>query len=284
MVNVLINTYVTKFPKNVRRNWKQHLEKVFDDGLLNHGELTERAISLKSGVALCRKNTRNIDLVSGKQIKHGLVKSTPSGNRRQAWIGNKTIGSAEVLAVTTDQLCKLQHFFHFPSKDFAKKSKNWWDQEYVNIKGNAFSIYFNKDGTLDKDCFASHYEVNFDELCEIAKIVTKEFEKEQRDKENKKLILLRKKVIESIDKQIKLIHNLKNGITDPKNNTRYWFWHDNETGEVRCHMLYKNKNILPIITEDKYDCMMPGTLKRAEQFFRITKRAVRAGEFDKIFG
>ena len=40
-------------------------------GLINIGEVAEQAISIGSNVALCSKNTPEIDLVSGKQIKHG---------------------------------------------------------------------------------------------------------------------------------------------------------------------------------------------------------------------
>ena len=41
--------------------------------LINVGELAEQAISKKSGVAMCSKNTANIDLVSGVQIKYSTV-------------------------------------------------------------------------------------------------------------------------------------------------------------------------------------------------------------------
>jgi hypothetical protein len=41
--------------------------------LINHGELAERAISVQSGVQMCEKNTPNIDLVTGKQVKSAIV-------------------------------------------------------------------------------------------------------------------------------------------------------------------------------------------------------------------
>ena len=58
------------------------LEEAFDifsnQNLIDVGELAEKAISKKSGVAQCDKNTPGIDLVSGKQIKHG--QTNPDGN------------------------------------------------------------------------------------------------------------------------------------------------------------------------------------------------------------
>ena len=49
--------------------------------LINVGELAEQAISKKSGVAMCDKNTANIDLVSGVQIKYSTVKMPASSDR-----------------------------------------------------------------------------------------------------------------------------------------------------------------------------------------------------------
>ena len=89
MSNILLETVFGSQLKN-----KYTLEEAFEifseQNLIEIGELAEKAISKKSGVAQCDKNTPEIDLVSGKQIKH--AQTNPNGNNRtclNAWFAIK---------------------------------------------------------------------------------------------------------------------------------------------------------------------------------------------------
>jgi hypothetical protein len=124
--------------------------------LLNIGELAERAISVQSGVDMCDKNTPNIDLVTGKQIKHATVKKGANSKYYKAYISINT--DAPILCVITNPVVGEQYFLHIPYSAFS------------HLTGSCISIYFGTDG---KTIAASHwwnYEVDsFEELCELAK-------------------------------------------------------------------------------------------------------------------
>ena len=123
--------------------------------LLNIGELAERAISVQSGIDMCGKNTPNIDLVTGKQIKHATVKMPASSDRYLAYISINT--TAPILCVITNPVLNEQYFLHIPYKAFR------------HLSGNCISISFGKDGHPGSSIWW-HYEVDsFDELCELAK-------------------------------------------------------------------------------------------------------------------
>jgi hypothetical protein len=123
--------------------------------LLNIGELAERAISVQSGIDMCGKNTPNIDLVTGKQIKHATVKMPASSDYYLAYISINT--TAPILCVITNPVINEQYFLHIPYKAFR------------HLSGNCISISFGKDGHPGSSIWW-HYEVDsFDELCELAK-------------------------------------------------------------------------------------------------------------------
>jgi len=73
--------------------------------LINVGELAEQAISKKSGVAMCGKNTANIDLVSGVQVKYSTVTMPASSIRYLAYISINT--TAPILCVITNPIVHL---------------------------------------------------------------------------------------------------------------------------------------------------------------------------------
>lgn len=123
--------------------------------LINVGELAEQAISKKSGVAMCNKNTANIDLVSGVQIKYSTVKKPASSDYYLAYISINT--TAPILCVITNPILQEQYFLHIPYSAFR------------HLSGNCISISFGQDGVPGKSIWW-HYEVDsFEELCEAAK-------------------------------------------------------------------------------------------------------------------
>lgn len=123
--------------------------------LINVGELAEQAISKKSGVAMCGKNTANIDLVSGVQIKYSTVKKPASSERYLAFISINT--TAPILCVINNPVLNKQYFLHIPYRAFR------------HLSGNCINISFGKDGHPGSSQWW-HYEVeSFEKLCELAK-------------------------------------------------------------------------------------------------------------------
>jgi hypothetical protein len=124
--------------------------------LLNIGELAERAISVQSGVKMCDKNTPNIDLVTGKQIKHATVKKPASENHYKAYITINT--RAPILCVITNPINNKQYFLHIPFS------------AHRHLSGSCIAIGFGRDGRTPANSHWWRFEVNsFEELCELAK-------------------------------------------------------------------------------------------------------------------
>lgn len=124
--------------------------------LLNIGELAERAISVQSGVDMCDKNTPNIDLVTGKQIKHATVKKGASSKYYKAYITINT--DAPILCVITNPISGKQYFLHIPYSAHA------------HLTGSCINIGFGTDGRTPASSQWWRYEVDsFESLCELAK-------------------------------------------------------------------------------------------------------------------
>jgi hypothetical protein len=134
---------------------KEAVDILIKRDLINIGELAELAISKHSGVALCDKNTPDIDLVTGKQIKHALVRKPLSSDTYLANIGIRT--TADILCVITNPVIKEQYFLHIPYKAFR------------HLSGNAIAISFGKDGYPRSSQWWKYEVSSFDELCKIAK-------------------------------------------------------------------------------------------------------------------
>jgi hypothetical protein len=133
--------------------------------MFNIGELAERAISKKSKVPQCAKNTPDADLINGKEIKHAQTHpENPQGNTLPAYI-TKRNKQSQILGVVTEQLTGKQYYFNIP---FCA---------YNQASANTLSIPFELDGTPRKEPKAAtflpnwwDYEVkSFSELCKIAK-------------------------------------------------------------------------------------------------------------------
>jgi hypothetical protein len=123
--------------------------------LINVGELAEQAISKKSGIAMCGKNTANIDLVSGMQIKYATVKKPASSKYYLAYISINT--TAPILCVITNPVLNEQYFLHIPYRAFK------------HLDGNCINIYFGKDGEPRSSQWWNYEVDSFEELCELAK-------------------------------------------------------------------------------------------------------------------
>lgn len=123
--------------------------------LINVGELAEQAISKKSGVAMCGKNTANIDLVSGVQIKYSTVKMPASSDRFLAYISINT--TAPILCVINNPVLNTQYFLHIPYSAFR------------HLSGNCIAISFGTDGHPGSSQWWNYEVDSFEELCELAK-------------------------------------------------------------------------------------------------------------------
>lgn len=125
-------------------------------GLLNEGELTELAISKKSGIEKCPTGTPEIDLVNGVQIKHARSHARSSGSGQAAYISIKNT-RAPIFAVVTESVTGKQYFLHIPYN--ARK----------HLSGNTISIPFDNYGCPGSSQWWIYEVGSFDKLCELAK-------------------------------------------------------------------------------------------------------------------
>jgi hypothetical protein len=158
MSNILVETvFGNRLAKQM--TLKDAIDLLTKANLIDIGELAERAISIKSGISQCDKNTPNIDLVSGKQIKHAQTNPDNVGkvSSLKAYITIRGI-TAPILAVVTERVTKKQYFFYFPYKSFSM------------YNANTFTICFNGKTGKPATGWAWDYEVeSFEKLCELAK-------------------------------------------------------------------------------------------------------------------
>ena len=135
---------------------QQAIHLLSSHNLINIGELAEIAISKKSGVSLCDRNTPEVDLVSGVQIKHAQTNPYANSGRLLAHISIKGT-QAPILAVVTERKRNKQYFFHIPYKARA------------HLCGNAISIPFDDMGYPGSSQWWQYEIDSFEELCELAK-------------------------------------------------------------------------------------------------------------------
>jgi hypothetical protein len=127
--------------------------------LIAHGELTEKAISKKSGIQQCAKNQPYIDLVSGVQIKYAQTnyetQSYSGSLKAHITIKNHT---ETILAVVTETVTNKQYFFCFPYSS------------YKHYNANTFSIPFDLNGHPKISNDRWYYQIgSWESLCELAK-------------------------------------------------------------------------------------------------------------------
>jgi hypothetical protein len=123
--------------------------------LLQNGQLAELAISKTSGIAMCGKLTKNIDLVTGKQIKHARTHLRPTGS----WVATISRNTtAPMLVVIAETNTNKNYYLHIPYK------------AHSHLLGNTIGINFGSDGNrLDNHWLSSHKVDNYNEFCELAK-------------------------------------------------------------------------------------------------------------------
>lgn len=141
------------------------IELIHQHGLLNIGELAEKAISLKSNTQQAQPCQEGFDLVNEYgatlEIKHGQTHLNTRNNGMVAWLSKKN-KTSQMLAVVTETVSKKQYYFSIPYS------------AYSQVGGNAFDIVFDLDGTPIKYRPRSRYNwwryqvASFDELCQIA--------------------------------------------------------------------------------------------------------------------
>ena len=153
MKDVLLNTIFSDI-LDKRMSVKKILKLIQSKKLFDTGKLAEQGISIKSGVKLCENNTPDIDLVTGKQIKHGTTHPTSDGKRMKASIGTST--TVDILAVITETITGSQYFFYIPYS------------AHKTLKGSLV-IYFENDGTPCESKWWKHKVNTFDQLCKLAK-------------------------------------------------------------------------------------------------------------------
>lgn len=153
--------YSTIFGSDLDKSFKlsEAIKILEARNLINVGEVAEQAISIGSGVELCSKNTPEIDLVSGKQIKRGLTNPDTQWHKGtlQAFCSIRNHTST-ILFVATERLTNKEYYFVFPYDAYK------WQN------GNTISIPFWLSGSPKRSNKWWAYEVkSFAELCELAK-------------------------------------------------------------------------------------------------------------------
>jgi hypothetical protein len=154
MSNPLLTTIFNK-QLHQTMSLKEAIDLLFSHDLINVGELAEQAVSKLSGVELCERNTPNIDLVSGKQIKHAIVRKAASSDYYRAHIGIRT--NAPILCVITNPKLNQQYYLHIPYQAFR------------HLDGNAINISFGRDGWPRSSQWWEYEVSSFKKLCELAK-------------------------------------------------------------------------------------------------------------------
>lgn len=127
--------------------------------LIDAGELAEQAISKKSKIERCAKNFPEIDLVSGKQIKHARTnpERINSAGNMAAYISIKNHRST-ILAVVTERKTNMEYYFAFPYLTYRR------------MKANTIGIPFYGDGSpYVKNKWWQYQVSSFSKLCEMAR-------------------------------------------------------------------------------------------------------------------
>ena len=88
---------------------------LLDMDLINIGEAGEQTISNASGVDRCLRNTAEIDLVSGVQIK--TAQTYPDNDKLQAYFAPGRT-QAPILLMVVERLTGKEYFFSFKYNDY----------------------------------------------------------------------------------------------------------------------------------------------------------------------
>ena len=132
----------------------QAIEMLTELNLINIGELGEKAISIATNIDQCPRNTPEIDLVNGVQIKTSQTNPERDKTTLRAWFTIKNCRAPIALTVT-EKVTKKQYFFFIPYS------------AYQHVKANAISIPFDINGyPLMKNDWWYYNVTTWEKLCE----------------------------------------------------------------------------------------------------------------------
>lgn len=114
MVNDLTVTLFGRTGLNKSMPVKDVLAMLQDLDLLNVGELAEKAIAKKIGVAQAGRCTPGSDLVNGWEIKHGQARKVNRTTRRRAYVAGLENKHETLRVVITELLTGKLYFFKIP--------------------------------------------------------------------------------------------------------------------------------------------------------------------------
>jgi len=119
---------------NEQMSLSDAIDLLSDLDLINIGELGEKAVSIQTGISQCAKNTPNIDLLNGIQIKTAQTNpDNPTNGFLKAWFTIKNC-TAPIAVIVTERVTKKQYFFYIPYSG------------YKHMNANAVSIPFDERG------------------------------------------------------------------------------------------------------------------------------------------
>ena len=99
---------------NEQMSLSDAIDLLSDLDLINIGELGEKAVSIQTGISQCVKNTPNIDLLNGIQIKTAQTNpDNPTKGFLKAWFTIKNC-TAPIAVIVTERVTKKQYFFYIP--------------------------------------------------------------------------------------------------------------------------------------------------------------------------
>ena len=156
MINCVLLETVYGATLKKRMTLAQAVELLRENNLVNNGQLTELAISKRSGVSLCKPMTANIDTVTGKQIKYATVTKGENSKYYKAYISRNT--TAPILCVITNPAENgKQYFLNIPYS------------AHSHLSGACLAISFGTKGTESVSYLWNYQVSSFDLLCEQAK-------------------------------------------------------------------------------------------------------------------
>lgn len=162
MVNDLTVALFGRTGLNKSMPVKDVLTMLQDLDLLNVGELAEKAIAKKIGVAQAERCNAGSDLVNGWEIKHGQARKVNRGARRCAYVAGLKNKHGLLRVVITELLTGRLYFFKIPYS------------AYQYCVGSTIKFNFDLDGTPRRQQHHTSFRPNFwdyevesfDNLCE----------------------------------------------------------------------------------------------------------------------
>ena len=163
MVNDLTLSLFGEQALNKQMSFKDTLTLLQELDLINIGELAEKAIAKKVGVAQMARCNMSHDLENGWEIKHGQSHLQASGTQRKAYIAGMENKFCTLRVVITELLTGKLYFFKIPYEaysDYSTSSLSW----AFNLDGSP-QREFLRPGKSSRPNFWKFEVTSFDELC-----------------------------------------------------------------------------------------------------------------------